>query len=100
MLAIINAELVMRDHYIPDAYVLVKNGKIEKFGKMKKMGDISGYEVIDAEGAYVGPGLVDIHTHAGGGHWFYNEPVEAATFMLKHGSTTVCPTLYFDMPGF
>ena len=97
MLAIINAELVMKDHYIPDAYILLKDGKIEKFGLMKKLGDISGYEVLDAKGAYVGPGLVDIHTHAGGGHWFYNEPVAAATFMLEHGSTTVLPTLYFDM---
>ena len=34
----------------------------------------------------------------GSTHWFYNEPVPAAKFMLEHGSTTVCPTLYFDMP--
>ena len=26
MLAIINAELVMKDHYIPDAYILLKRG--------------------------------------------------------------------------
>ena len=87
----------MKDHYIPEAYILLKDGKIEKFGLMKKLGDISGYEVVDAKGAYVGPGLVDIHTHAGGGHWFFNEPVVAAKFMLEHGSTTVLPTLYFDM---
>ena len=31
MLAIINAELVMKDHYIPEAYILLKDGKIEKF---------------------------------------------------------------------
>ena len=97
MLAIINAELVMKDHYFPDAYILTKDGKILDYGKMKKVPDLTDYEVIDAEGAYVGPGLVDMHTHAGGGHWFYNEPVAAATHMLKHGSTTVLPTLYFDI---
>ena len=41
--------------------------------------------------------MVDIHTHAGGTHWFYNEPIEAAQFMLKNGTTTVLPTLYFNM---
>lgn len=98
MLAIINAELVMRDHYIPDAYILLKDGKIFDYGQMKKVGDLSEYEVLDVQGAYVGPGLVDIHTHAGGTHWFYNEPVEAAEYVLERGTTTVLPTLYFDMP--
>lgn len=98
MLAIINAELVMKDHYIPEAYILLKDGKILDYGKMKKIGDLTGYEIVDAQGAYVGPGLVDIHTHAGGGHWFYEEPEVAAQFMLEHGTTTVLPTLYFNMP--
>ena len=97
MLAIINAELVMKDHYFPEAYILLKDGKIFDYGKMSKMGDISGYEVLDAEGAYVGPGLVDIHTHAADGHWFFEEPELAAKHMLEHGATTVLPTLYFNM---
>ena len=98
MLAIINAELVMKDHYIPDAYILLKDGKIFDYGLMKKVGDLSEYEVVDAKGAYVGPGLVDIHTHAGGGKWFYEDPEFASRFMLEHGTTTVLPTLYFNMP--
>lgn len=97
MLAIINAELVMRDHFIPDAFILLKEGKIEDYGLMKKKPDLTGYEIIDAKGGYVGPGLIDIHTHAGGEHWFYDEPNEAAEHMLRHGTTTVLPTLYFDM---
>ena len=98
MLAIINAELVMKDHYIPDAYILLKDGKIFEYGLMKKVGDLSEYEVLDAKGAYVGPGLVDIHTHAGGGKWFFEDPEFASRFMLEHGTTTVLPTLYFNMP--
>ena len=96
MLAIINAELVLKDHYMPDAYILLKDGKIFDFGLMKKAPDFSDYEVVDAKGAYVGPGLIDIHTHAGGAHWFYEEPELAAQAMLEHGTTTLLPTLYFS----
>ncbi len=98
MLAIINAELVLKDHYMPDAYVLLKDGKIFDFGFMKKAPDFSNCEVVDAKGAYVGPGLIDIHTHAANGYWFFEEPELAAQFMLEHGTTTLLPTLYFNMP--
>lgn len=32
LLAIINAELVMRDHLIPDGYILIENGLIKDYG--------------------------------------------------------------------
>ena len=98
MIAIQNATLVMRDHLIPDAVILLDNGKIADFGPMRKVSTPEGCEVIDAKGLYVGPGLVDIHTHAGGGHWFYDEPELAARFNLEHGTTSVLATLYFNMP--
>ena len=98
MIAIKNATLVMRDHLIPDAVLLIEDGKIADFGVMRKLSIPEGCEVIDANGLYVGPGLVDIHTHAGGGHWFYDEPELAARFNLEHGSTSVLATLYFNMP--
>ena len=98
MIAIQNATLVMRDHLIPDAVILLDNGKIADFGPMRKVSTPEGCEVIDAKGLDVGPGLVDIHTHAGGGHWFYDEPELAARFNLEHGTTSVLATLYFNMP--
>ena len=98
MIAIKNATLVMRDHLIPDAVLLMEDGKIIDFGPMRKLSVPEGCEVIDAKGMYVGPGLVDIHTHAGGGHWFYDEPELAARFNLEHGTTSVLATLYFNMP--
>ena len=99
MTAIINATLVMRDHLIPEAALLIEDGKIHSFGEMRSFSVPEGCEIIDAEGLFVGPGLVDIHNHAGNGHWFYDEPIEAAQFNLQHGTTTVLACLYFNMNG-
>ena len=97
MTAIINATLVMRDHLIPEAVLLIEDGLIKDFGEARKLAVPEGCEVIDAKGLFVGPGLVDIHNHAGGRHWFYDEPIEAAQFNLAHGTTTILACLYFNM---
>jgi len=96
MLAIINAELVMKDHLIPEAVVFVEDGIITGYGEMRNTPIPEGCEVIDAQGAYVGPGLIDIHTHAGEGAWFFEDPSAAALANLRHGTTTVLPVLYFN----
>lgn len=52
--------------------------------------------VIDAEGLYVCPGLVDIHTHGGGGGDFMDATEEsfrkALTFHAKSGTTSLLAT--------
>ena len=97
MIAIINATLVMKDHLIPEAVLFVEDGLIAGYGEMRTTPVPEGCEIVDAEGLFVGPGLVDIHNHAGGGHWFYDEPIEAAQFNLAHGTTTILACLYFNM---
>ena len=97
MIAIKNATLVMTDHLIPEAVIFMEDGVITGFGEMRSTPIPEGCEVHDAEGLYVGPGLVDMHNHAGGGHWFYDEPIEAAQFNLAHGTTSILATLYFNM---
>ena len=54
-------------------------------------------DVYDAEGLFTGPGLVDIHCHAGNRIWFYEDPEKAASFLLQNGTTTVLPALYFNL---
>lgn len=53
-------------------------------------------EVIDAQGCYVLPGMVEIHAHGGGGADFMDATPEAfetaISTHLRHGVTTILPT--------
>ena len=97
MVAITNAVLIMKDHFIPDGVLFVEDGRIVDFGEMRKKPIPETAEVIDAEGLYVGPGFVDIHTHSDGKVFFQDEPQVACMHHLKHGTTTLLPALYYSM---
>jgi len=92
MKAIINAELVMKDHLIPEAVLFIEDGKIAGFGEMRTTPVPEGCEIIDAKGLYVGPGLVDIHCHAGNGVKFAEDPIRAAQQHLQNGTTSILAT--------
>ena len=65
MLLIKNANLISMEeinYQITD--ILVKDGKIYKVGKINES-DYEISQVIDAQGKYVTPGLVDAHCHVG-----------------------------------
>lgn len=91
--AIINTKIIMPDHIIPDATIVMEDGVIVDFGKKI---NTDGMEIYDAKGGYTGPGLVDIHTHADGYDFFTDSPVKVAKNLLSHGITTVLPALYFS----
>ncbi len=97
MIAIKNATLVMHDHFIPDAVIFVEDGKIAGFGEMRKTAIPADCAIYDAEGLYVGPGFVDIHTHSDGKIFFQDDPVTASQHHLKHGTTSLLPALYYSM---
>lgn len=96
MKAIINTNIVMPDHIIRDASIVTDNGHIVAFGAGGDT-DTSGLDCYDAQGAYTGPGLIEIHTHSDGETLFYDDPVRAAHTLLRHGVTDLLPALYFDM---
>ena len=92
--ALIHANIVMPDHIIRDGVILIEDGKILDFGRKLST---EGMEITDLKGAYVGPGLIDIHTHADGEHFFYEDPETASATLLAHGITDVLPALYFNV---
>ena len=99
MNAIINAELVMHDHLIPEAVLFIEDGKIAGFGEMRNTEIPEGCEIIDAKGAYVGPGLVDIHCHSGTGVRFIHDPVKATQEHLQNGTKPLAMLVgYVDEP--
>ena len=93
--AIINATLVMPDHYIPNASLVIEDDRIIDFGKKIEIPE--GAEIIDAGGNFVGPGLIDIHTHADGDTFFFEDPVKCSNTLIDHGVTSVLPALFYSM---
>ncbi len=98
MKAIINAELVLHDHFVENGAVLFDNGVITDFGEMKNIKIPEGTEIIDAGGLYVGPGLIDIHVHAGNKIRFRQSCLEPVKAHVQKGTTTILPTLSFWFP--
>lgn len=80
----------MKDHLIPDAVILIDNSIIVDFGEMRTSPIPADCEIIDADGLYVGPGLVDIHLHNGGEAVLVEDPVTALQYHLRNGSTPFC----------
>ncbi len=97
MKAIVNGIIVMKDHIIPDGVILIDGETIVDFGKAKDVVVPSNAQIIDAQGNYVGPGLIDIHTHAADNLWFFEQPEKAARHCMEHGVTSVLPALYMSL---
>lgn len=58
--------------------------------------DLPVEEEYDMTDRYVSAGFIDIHTHGGGGNPFegsVDEIVEGCNFHLRHGTTSICPTI-------
>ncbi len=102
MKAIVNGKLVYPDGVLENGAILIDGGKIIASGDVLVPVDA---EIIDAKGAYVGPGLFDIHCHgyarSGNAPVFCSvveEPGRVAALHLQEGTTSITPTIAYSSP--
>lgn len=97
MICIQNAKVVLENGILWDGVVLVEGERIAAVGKRGEVAVPAEAQVIDAGGAYVGPGFVDIHVHGGNGHTTALDPIAAAEYFLRRGTTSILATTYHTM---
>lgn len=97
MVCIHNAKVVLETGILFDGVILLDGDRILAVGDRREVEIPADCQMIDAGGAYVGPGFVDIHVHGGNGHMFDTEPLQAAEHFLRNGETTVLATLYYNL---
>ena len=90
-MTIIKNARIIRGNTITDGALAYENGILTEVPA-----SFDGCEIIDAHGAYVSAGFIDLHTHGGAGHDFMDGTVEAflgaAELHASHGTTTLLPT--------
>ena len=97
MICIRNAKVVLENGILSEGIIVIEGDRIAAVGTDNTIDVPADAQIIDAGGAYVGPGFVDIHVHGGGGSMFHDAPEKAAHHFLSHGETTVLATLYYDL---
>ena len=92
-----NAQVVLENGIVWDGLIVIKNGRILQAGSREEITVPADAQCIDAGGAYVGPGFVDLHVHGGGGYSTCFAPKEAAQHFLRHGETSILATTGYHM---
>ncbi len=89
-----NINAVTETAILPDTSLTVKGGKIASVGTISP--EDSSLPVLDGNGGILTPGLIDTHSHGGGGFDVMDGTKEdiigAAQSHLSHGTTTYLPT--------
>ncbi len=88
----IKSDKILLEDGIFSGYLYMEDGIITDVTTEERPAD----QVFDMTGYYLSPGFIDIHTHGGGGYRFEGsteEIVNGCNFHLKHGTTSICPTV-------
>ena len=91
-----NGRIITPAGIIERGCVAIENGRITGVSDESECGTPESAETIDAGGAFVAPGFIDLHTHGAGGCDFMDGTVEAyltaARTHAQHGTTLLYPT--------
>ncbi len=88
----IKSDRILLSDRVLDGYVYLEGERIIDVTDK----ELPAAEEYDMTGLLVSPGFIDIHTHGGNGSRFegsVDEIVDACSFHLAHGTTSICPTL-------
>ena len=100
VLLIYNARLFTPDHPGLTGWLLVENGRIRAlgFGNTPDFAHKTSLQPIDARGANLLPGFIDLHVHGAMGHEVMDASVsgleEMARFYASHGVTSFLATTW------
>ncbi|ATL49259.1 N-acetylglucosamine-6-phosphate deacetylase [Chitinophaga caeni] len=93
-LKLYNGKIITPGGIINGGSVVIADGVIVDV--LKDDVDIPGAQLLDAGGAYIAPGFIDMHVHGGGGHDFMDNTVEAflqiGAIHARYGTTALLPT--------
>ena len=93
--AIVNANIVTPDGIIYDGKLVIENNRI--FDILTANDPLpETAQIIDGEGAYVGPGFVDIHVHGFGSGETFDADAGTIDHFLSHGTTSLLATPYYS----
>ncbi|WP_172370463.1 phosphonate metabolism protein PhnM [Sporosarcina jiandibaonis] len=62
MYILINGQIIMEEQILENHAVVISNDRIQEIIPAKDIAMYSGYSLIDAQGGYISPGFVDIHS--------------------------------------
>uniref|UniRef100_A0A7C4QSA7 N-acetylglucosamine-6-phosphate deacetylase n=1 Tax=Schlesneria paludicola TaxID=360056 RepID=A0A7C4QSA7_9PLAN len=92
---IAHGTLVLPDRLFEDGQIVIRDGRIHAVGKTATVMPRDA-TLVDARGAYVTPGFIDIHVHGGEGADFMDGTTDAVVTACRaharHGTTTLFPT--------
>ncbi len=100
---ILNARIIAQGKVLPDYCLEIENGKISSVFPCSELQSLEKeVEVLDAHGAYLAAGMIDMHIHgmAGFGPELGTEEalLQMSLELAKQGVTAFCPTLYCGKP--
>ena len=92
---IVNATLILPNCAVRNGVIDIEAGRIRALGPERELSSWSG-SIVDAAGAFVTPGFVDVHVHGGDNADFMDGTIAAFETAVRahtrHGTTSIVPT--------